>query len=37
VDDVSGAAALTLVFPLVLVFVVAGLWAFSLRRFRGGE
>ncbi|MDQ6836049.1 MAG: hypothetical protein M3016_07660 [Actinomycetota bacterium] len=38
VDDVSAAGPLTLIFPLVLVFVVAGLWAVSFRRFgRGGQ
>jgi hypothetical protein len=35
VDDVSAGGPLTLLFPLVLVFVVAGLWwAWWLRRSR---
>jgi hypothetical protein len=35
VDDVSAGAVLTLVFPLVLVFIVAGLWvAWWTRRSR---
>jgi hypothetical protein len=33
VDNVSGGGPLTLIFPLILVFIVAGLWAFSLRHF----
>jgi hypothetical protein len=32
VDDVSAGGPLTLVFPLVLVPIVAGLWWLSLRR-----
>jgi hypothetical protein len=32
VNNVGGGGALTLVFPLVLVPIVAGLWWFSLRR-----
>lgn len=35
VDDVSAGGPLTLIFPLVLVFVIAGLWtAWWLRRSR---
>jgi hypothetical protein len=32
VDNVHGAGPLTLLFPLILVPIVAGLWWFSLRR-----
>jgi hypothetical protein len=32
VDDVSAGGPLTLLFPLVLVPIVAGLWWLSLRR-----
>jgi hypothetical protein len=34
VDNTGGGGPLTLVFPLVLVFIVAGLWVISLRRSR---
>jgi hypothetical protein len=37
VDDVSAGGVLTLVFPLVLVFVVAGLWAAWWTRRRRNE
>jgi hypothetical protein len=33
-DDVNAAGWLTLVFPLILVFIIAGLWWASLRRSR---
>jgi hypothetical protein len=36
VDDVASGGPLTLVFPLVFVFVVFGLWWLAFRRFRGG-
>jgi hypothetical protein len=36
VDDTSGAGPLTLLFPLVLVFVVLALWALWLRRSGSG-
>jgi hypothetical protein len=36
VDDVASGGPLTLVFPLVFVFVVLALWWFAFRRFRGG-
>jgi hypothetical protein len=34
IDDVSAGGWLTLVFPLILVFVIAGLWWLSLRHSR---
>jgi hypothetical protein len=34
IDNTHGGGPLTLVFPLVLVFVVAALWAVALRRRR---
>jgi hypothetical protein len=34
VDNTGGAAPLTLIFPLVLVFIVAGLWVLAFRHFR---
>ena len=34
VDDVAAGGPLTLLFPLVLVFIIAGLWYLSLRRSR---
>ncbi|MEA2211537.1 MAG: hypothetical protein QOF83_1485 [Solirubrobacteraceae bacterium] len=34
VDNVSGGGPLTLIFPLILVFIVAVLWALSFRHFR---
>jgi hypothetical protein len=34
IDDVSAGGWLTLVFPLVLVFIIAGLWWISLRHSR---
>ena len=37
VDDVSAGGWLTLVFPLVLVFVIAALWATWWRRRSGSE
>jgi hypothetical protein len=36
VDDVAAGGVLTLLFPLILVFIVAGLWYLSLRRSRNG-
>jgi hypothetical protein len=36
VDDVASGGPLTLIFPLVFVFVVFALWWFAYRRFRGG-
>jgi hypothetical protein len=37
VNDVPAGAVLTLVFPLVFVFVVLGIWWLSLRRSHGGD
>jgi hypothetical protein len=34
VDNTGGGGPLTLVFPLILVFIVAVLWAISFRHFR---
>jgi hypothetical protein len=34
VNDVGGGGVLTLLFPLILVPIVAGLWWLSLRRSR---
>jgi hypothetical protein len=36
VDDVASGGPLTLIFPLVFVFVVFALWWLAFRRFRGG-
>jgi hypothetical protein len=36
VDNVSGGGPLTLIFPLILVFIIAALWALSLRHLRRG-
>jgi hypothetical protein len=36
VDDIPAGAPLTLIFPLVFVFVVLALWWFAFRRFRDG-
>jgi hypothetical protein len=37
VNNSGSVGALTLIFPLVFVFVVLGLWWVSLRRSRGGD
>lgn len=34
IDDVGSAGWLTLVFPLILVFIIAGIWWAILRRSR---
>jgi uncharacterized ion transporter superfamily protein YfcC len=36
-SDVASGAVLTLLLPLLLVFVVAGLWFVALRRSRGTD
>ena len=36
-SDVASGAVLTLLLPLLLVFVVGGLWFVALRRSRGGD
>lgn len=35
-SKVTSGAVLTLLLPLLLVFVIAGLWFVALRRMRGG-
>lgn len=37
VDNTHGGGPLTLIFPLILVFIIAALWAVSLRRFERDE
>jgi hypothetical protein len=37
VNNTGGGGPLTLTFPLVLVFIVAGLWALALRHFQRDE
>ena len=37
VNNSGGGGPLTLIFPLVFVFVVLGLWWVAFRRFRGGD
>jgi hypothetical protein len=34
VDNTGGGGPLTLIFPLILVFIVALLWALSFRHYR---
>jgi hypothetical protein len=36
-SDVTSGAVLTLLLPLLLVFVVCGLWFVALRRSGGGD
>lgn len=36
-DDIPAGGPLTLIFPLILLFVIVGLWALAFRRFRGEE